>query len=195
LKKFRPLLAVLTAALAAVLWVLRPHRPVPSVPSFPLSDFSSVDARTEKPLGLKDLKGRPWLAGFVFTRCGGPCPRITARMAGLQKELPAEVRFVTFTVDPVFDTPAVLRRYAEEFKADPDRWSFLRVEPESVQGLLREGFRLPYGQGNGKDPSNAVIHTAKLVLVDGEGRVRGFYEPSDAYLAARLREDLKKLSS
>ena len=91
-----------------------------------LSDFSLVE-RSGEALGLADLKGKVWLAGFVFTHCAGPCPLISAQMSALQRPLAEfeDVRLVSLSVDPERDTPAVLSDYARRYEADPDRWLFL----------------------------------------------------------------------
>jgi cytochrome oxidase Cu insertion factor (SCO1/SenC/PrrC family) len=77
---------------------------------FPVPDFKFTE-RSGKPVAKADLAGKVWVASFVFTRCPGPCPAVTATVARLQKELSddANIRFVTFTVDPERDNPAELR--------------------------------------------------------------------------------------
>ena len=69
-----------------------------------LPDFRLVE-RSGRPLSLADLKGRPWVAEFIFTQCAGACPAMTARMARLRRDVPPDVQFVSFTVDPAHDTP------------------------------------------------------------------------------------------
>src|SRR5688572_12626928 len=75
----------------------------------------------------RDLKGRVWVADIIFTRCAGPCPRMTEEMSKLQSAFsPSDpLAFVTLTTDPDHDTPAVLKTYSEKFVADPARWHFL----------------------------------------------------------------------
>jgi protein SCO1 len=102
-------------------------------------------------LSLADLQGKVWVADFVFTRCGGPCPRLTRAMARLQGSFPADapVRLVSFTVDPSYDTPAILAEYASRFGADPARWFFLTGETSAVQHLILESFRLALKENTG----------------------------------------------
>src|SRR5262249_55172554 len=67
-----------------------------------------------------DLLGKPWVACFIFTRCAGPCPRVSEQMQILQNRLKGiDVRLVSFSVDPDRDTPEDLRKYAKVYKADP----------------------------------------------------------------------------
>src|SRR5262245_51408242 len=72
---------------------------------------------------LGDLRGKVWVADIIFTRCAGPCPKMTEEMKTLQAAFGAgeKVRFVTLTTDPEHDTPKVLQRYAEKSNADPAR--------------------------------------------------------------------------
>ena len=132
-------------------------------------------------VSLRDLHGRVWVADIIFTRCPGPCPRMTEEMARLQSRFAArdDFRLVTLTTDPEFDTPAVLERYAGRFKADPSRWYFL-TGPKSEIGALAQG-SLKLGAEEKKpdeqqNPADLFIHSTVFVLVDKAGKVRGFYE-------------------
>src|SRR5438270_4449000 len=106
----------------------------------PVGEFALTD-RNGEVVRDADLRGKVWIASFVFTRCTGPCPQVTASVARLQDELKnqPDVRFVTFTVDPEHDQPEVLARYATNFKADADRWLFLTGSQEKIYALLHEG--------------------------------------------------------
>jgi protein SCO1 len=126
-----------------------------------------------------DLLGKVWIASFVFTRCTGPCPQVTTSIARLQNDLKneADVRFVTFTVDPEHDHPEELTRYADNFKADAERWLFLTGKEEDIYRLLREGFHVPVEQNRGeaRTDGNEVMHSTRLVVVDRRGHVRGYF--------------------
>ena len=94
-------------------------------PEAGIDDFSLTE-RSGKTVIKEDLLGKPWVACFVFTRCAGPCPRVSGQFYQLQKDLKdLDFRLVTFTVDPKNDTPEVLARYAESVGADPEKWLFL----------------------------------------------------------------------
>lgn len=144
------------------------------VPEFQLTE------RSGKTVTRDDLKGKVWVAAFVFTRCSGPCPQITGNMARLQKELAdlPDVRLVTISVDPERDTPAVLQEYAKNFGADPERWLFLTGDKAAVHSLVEKGFRLGVTEtkGTARTPGNEVDHSTKLVLVDKQGRIRGYFD-------------------
>src|SRR5215470_9833230 len=84
------------------------------VPAFDLTE------RSGRTVSDQSLRGKVWVAAFVFTRCTGPCPQVTATMARLQKELNLarrdDLRLVTFTVDPERDQPKELQDYARHFQ-------------------------------------------------------------------------------
>ncbi len=143
---------------------------------WPVAPFQLIE-RAGAPITLDTLKGRPWIAGFVFTRCTGPCPRITANMRKLQDELAgSDVRLVTFTVDPLHDTPQVLEAYAKTFGADPVRWLYLTGPLEEVRKVSFESFRLPFERDDAQPAGQLVAHRTVLTVVDREGQIRGYYE-------------------
>src|SRR6478609_2142992 len=98
---------------------------------YPVPDFSLTD-QTDRTIALQELKGKVWVADFIFTNCGGTCPVMTEKMRTLQTALPAGVRMVSFTVDPDRDTPKVLAAYAAEHGATRDRWLFLTGEKQAL---------------------------------------------------------------
>lgn len=137
------------------------------------------------------------MADFIFTRCGGACPAMTARMARLRRELPDEVVFVSFTVDPANDTPEVLARYAANFKADV-RWRFLTGPQRDLYALSTDGFKLaamevPPSQQKAGEGDGPFLHSSKFVLVDREGEIRGYYDSEDEDELKNLRSDVGRL--
>lgn len=160
-----------------------------------LPDFSmtAVGPETEAPFGRGDLLGKVWIAGFVYTSCGGPCPLITGRMAELAGTLPAGVSLLTVTVDPEGDTPERLRAYAKARQADPRRWVFLRGGAKATYELLYAGFRLPMSTDPSAPKEARVLHSTKLVLVDAAGSVRGYYDALNDLDAHSLARDARAL--
>jgi cytochrome oxidase Cu insertion factor (SCO1/SenC/PrrC family) len=145
-------------------------RTVPPDDLGPIGDFSLTE-RDGQTVTNADLAGKVWVASFVFTRCTGPCPQISGTMARLQQELPAEVVLVTITADPDRDDADELKKYAEQFGADPERWLFLTGPRDAIRGLSEKGFHLALGEDRGE-----IMHSTKLVLVDRRGHIRGYYD-------------------
>ncbi|HEX7186481.1 MAG TPA: SCO family protein [Thermoanaerobaculia bacterium] len=185
---------LLGIALAALWQLLNRPAPPPVLGQVPDFALTNRDGRTVR---RADLAGAPWVADFIFTRCGASCPMMSMRMARLESDLPDDlgVRLVSFTVDPEYDTPQVLRRYAESFGA-PGRWLFLTGTREELHRLSIEGFKLavddsPAVAASAEEP---ILHSTRFVLVDGEGRIRGYYEAFDEESVERLERDLKALA-
>src|SRR5262245_19865914 len=135
-----------------------------------------------------DLLGKPWVACFIFTRCAGPCPRVSEQMQILQNRLKGiDVRLVSFSVDPDRDTPEELRRYAEFYKADPERWWFLPGDKEVIYRLIRKSFRMIVDEDPKQIPGFEIIHSLEIMYVDAEGVVRGRFNAQNDIDMAKLR--------
>ncbi|MBI4354701.1 MAG: SCO family protein [Candidatus Omnitrophica bacterium] len=146
-----------------------------------------------EPVALDALLGHVWIADFIFTRCAGQCPMLTKEMSQLAHAFQSDpsVQFVSFTVDPRYDTPEVLSRYVAASGVSSDRWIFLTGEEEAIQRLSQEGFRLAMGAEG--PPEEPITHSSRLVLVDRDGAIRGYYEAADARDLAQLRRDAQRL--
>jgi cytochrome oxidase Cu insertion factor (SCO1/SenC/PrrC family) len=160
----------------------------------PVAGFVLTDQNGER-FGLEDLLGKPFVAAAIFTTCAGPCPRITGHMKKLQDELAGtDVRLVSISVDPQYDTPEILSDYAERWGADTGRWSFLTGEKKAVFDLVQQGLWLAVQD----DPEAArgfhVTHRTSIVAVDRKGERRGWYEGSDPGEVELLIERMRFLS-
>jgi protein SCO1/2 len=190
----RPLLWVaVLAALAAwpLIWSLRTPLPAPPPVLGTIPPFDLVDQGGRR-FGSRELAGRVWVASFVFTRCQTVCPRITAQVARVQertRELEPALRLVSFSVDPDHDTPERLAEYARAHRANPRVWTFLTGPAPAVRETVERGLRVSMGK-DPADPSPAGIsHGSHLVLVDGAGRIRGYYDPEDPGAVDRVVRD------
>lgn len=162
-----------------------------------LSDFEFVE-QSGKPFGSRDLRGKLWIADFIFTRCAGPCPIMTQKMSKLQsafQKIP-DLKLVSFSVDPEYDSPKVLTEYAKQFHAERAQWVFLTGKTEAVYKLARESFKLSVGKDRDQQTNseNGILHSIHFILVDGVGRIRGYYDSSDPQTHARLLSDAGILS-
>lgn len=151
-----------------------------------VSSFALLDQQG-KTYTLANLRGKVWVANFIFTRCAGPCPR----MSGKMKELAAgftgdEVRFISFTIDPDYDKPPVLAEYAKRFGAVSGRWVFLTGERAELQKLGRASFML-------NDVDGSMQHATQFALVDRAGRIRGYYMSEHVDQMQLLRSHITEL--
>lgn len=159
---------------------------ISQIPEFTLTDQNG------KKVTLDDLKDNVWIADFIFTTCGGPCPLMTDRMREVQQEIVKRnlprVKTVSFTVDPETDTPKVLKEYAEYKQAEKYDWHFLTGEQQTIHKMCFEAFKMPVRPG---DESHEVQHSPRFVLVDQKGRVRGYYEAvTDEELIKRFNGEI-----
>ncbi len=168
----------------------------PAPPLEPLAQLPPFTLTTERnePLSLGDLEGSVWVAGFLFTRCQGICPRLAVSLHTLQEELdPGDPwRLIAFSVDPDHDQPGILAAYGEAHGADPSRWTFLTGPRETLWDLIGTGFLLGVAEG-GPEDTELIVHTQKLVLVDRSGTIRGYYDGLDAQDLERLLRDTRRV--
>ena len=173
-----------------VVWALRTPLPPPPPVLSTLPAFQLVDPGGQ-PFGSRDLEGRVWVASFVFTRCQDACPSVTRVLALVQaraRNLEPAFHLVSFSVDPDHDTPAVLAGYARGVRASPRMWTFLTGPGEEVRQAVVRGLRVQVDGAPGRAPAE-ISHGTALVLVDGRGRVRGYYDPEEPDVVDRLVRD------
>ncbi|MBI4004366.1 MAG: protoheme IX farnesyltransferase [Candidatus Omnitrophica bacterium] len=154
--------------------------------------FSLIDQRGQS-VTRETFQGRVWLADFIFTSCAGQCLLMSDAMRSLQQAFPQEpgLAFVSFSVDPIRDTPGVLAAYAQRYGADA-RWRLLTGPRDDLHALSLNGFRLSVGE-QPEVAREPILHSVRLVLVDRAGAIRGYYDATDAAAMARLRQDIPRL--
>lgn len=160
-------------------------------------DFAFV-SQTGDSVRVRDLRGRVWIGDFIFTNCASSCPMMSAQVQRLEGALGdvQGLRFVSFSVDPERDTPEKLAEYARGYKADVERWLFLTGDKAAMRSLAIDGFHLPLDDAKPEDiaqGAEAVLHSTRLTLVDGQGRIRGYYDGLDAKAVDRLGQDVRRL--
>jgi protein SCO1/2 len=154
-----------------------------TLPAFALTD------QVGQPFGTRDLKGKVWVADFIFTACQGSCPLLSQKMALVAKrarQLGPDFHLVSLTVDPERDTPAELAKYAARYGANPHKWSFLTGPMSVIQGAVVDGFKVGMGREKVGDFWE-IFHGEHLVLVDRDLRIRGYF-PATADGLDRLME-------
>lgn len=181
----------------------RPQQSVGTQPSNQAADYGAVAdfAFTDQEgqlVGLKELHGKIWIADFVFTRCMGPCPMLTSRMATLQKDMAnvPNLKFVSFTVDPDHDTPEVLSKYAQTYEADPARWYFLTGPKPKIYELIRTSFHLAVEPQPSATPSiTDILHSTYFVLVDKTGHVRAYVNTDEEGWSDKIKNNIHALAN
>jgi protein SCO1/2 len=161
-----------------------------------LSDFQLVD-QSGAPFGSRELRGRAWVANFIFTRCATVCPAFTAKMAELQTRtasLGDKLRLVSFSVDPDYDKPPVLAAYAQKFRADHTRWTFLTGGTNDVKRTVVDGLKILMQENpQAENVGESILHGSHFVLLDAEMRVRGYYDSNDVDATERLVRDIDRV--
>lgn len=160
-----------------------------------VGEFSAVKQSGED-FNVSDLEGNWWVADFIFTNCTTVCLPMTANMTKLQDMLEEEglddVKLVSFSVDPEYDTPEVLTEYAEETGADLDRWSFITgYEFEEIESFAKDTFKVwvaPPEEG-----SDQVQHATYFALVSPDGIIENHYSGTEEEQMENILNDIKKL--
>ncbi len=160
-------------------------------------DFSLTN-QSGATVTLETFKGKVWVGDIIFTRCPGPCRKMTREMARLQDLWPKEtgVRFVSMTSDPGFDTPAVLARFAKEHKVDFDRWHFLTGPKQEIVDLAVGSLKLTTidkEEAQRESINDLFIHSTIFVIVDKRGQVRATVETDNPDGLTRARQIVDEL--
>jgi protein SCO1/2/putative membrane protein len=143
----------------------------------PIGAFSLTE-RSGRIITLDDLRGKVWVAHFFFRCCTQGCPQTTASMVELQRAFAGNPRvmLVSFTLDPETDTPEELKTFAAEHGADPKQWLFLTGDEKTIHTLVEKSFLQSVAKTGDPDPGKKILHTFRLMVVDGDGRIRGYID-------------------
>lgn len=136
---------------------------------------------------LSALRGNILIAHLFFTRCHGPCPLMLERMRMLHRQVPEKVHFVSITVDPEHDTPAILKSHAKKYTSDHRRWHFLWGEKLAIRALAQKQFKLAHDD-------QPTLHSTRFVLIDQQGYIRGYYNSHDVEDIEQLTQDIEILA-
>lgn len=141
---------------------------------------------------LSDWKGKIVVADFFFTHCPVVCPKMTRNLRTVQQAYPNDTSLLlcSFSVDPERDSVGRLMNYARQAGIGGN-WKLITGDKRMIYSLARSSFLLVATEGDG-GPDD-FIHSEKLVLVDPDKRIRGFYKGTDEAEARRLISDIKKL--
>jgi protein SCO1/2 len=165
-----------------------------TVPNWKLTDENGNDFLGES------LKEKIYVADFFFTRCETICPKMSTELTRVQDTFlqSNEVQFASFSVDPTHDTPEILREYAKRYDAKSGKWHFLTGTKTQIYPLAIKGYFVPLADASEYDkavktPDETFIHSERLILVDKEGHIRGFYDGTDKKDVDRLILEIRVL--
>jgi protein SCO1/2 len=172
--------------LVAVMFGLQQARRESGPPLPVISGISQFQLTNQlgRAVTLGDLRGKVTVANVIFTRCPGPCLTMSRQFAGLQRKLSTdgEVRLVSLTIDPEFDTPEILRRYGEKLGTDPDRWWFLTGGLQELRRLAIDDFKFvarPKAEEQMESKDDLFIHSTYFMILDRKARLRAVVESAE----------------
>jgi protein SCO1/2 len=157
-----------------------------------VGDFNLIDSDS-MPVSQAVAKGKISVVDFFFTTCGTICPRMSNQMMRVQHKYrdDNDVVILSFTVDPLNDTPSRLKAYAQKHQAVAGKWYFITGDKEQIYRLAKESYFLNALET--PDATEAFLHSEKFLLVDKQGRIRGIYDGTDHFEVKRLIEDIEAL--
>ena len=163
----------------------QPAKELPEIGNIPQFEFTNSDGNT---VTLDNLKGKVWVADFIFTTCTMACPMMTGNMNIVHKKFKKNdnVRLVSISVYPEYDTPEVLKNYASRYDADTEKWLFLTGKEDAVKDIIRDGFKIG-------DYEDIIFHSEKFALVDKKGIIRAYYNGMKSEDMKQLKKDIDVL--
>ena len=161
------------------------QEPLPVIGSIP--EFEFIDSEGQS-VNLNTLKGKVWVADFIFTTCTMACPIMTGNMNTIHKKYKKndDLRLVSISVYPEYDTPEVLKEYASQYNANTDKWHFLTGKETTVKNVIKNGFKIG-------DYEDIIFHSEKFALVDKNGMIRSYYNGMKTEDMDKLKKDINRL--
>ncbi len=159
--------------------------------------------RDGKTVHLSELRGKIWVAGYLYTDCPSACLGLAAYMADLNKSYGdhGDFHLVSISLNPAGDTPEKMDAFVKKSGVDADNWWFLTGDEEQIRKYMLRFFQM-YAVIENKEPeviaaNGKFSHDQRLVLVDGKANVRGYYRVMDAQMGTmelqRLKDDIQRL--
>jgi len=185
---FRIKIYVAVAIFLAITYFFKNTNQADSLPVIGgIPDFEFIDSEG-RDVGLSTLKGKVWVADFIFTTCTMACPIMTGNMNIIHKKYKKndDIRLVSISVYPEYDTPEVLKKYASQYEANTDTWHFLTGNESTVKEVIRDGFKIG-------DYEDIIFHSEKFALVDRNGMIRAYYNGMKSEDMKKLKKDINNL--
>tara|TARA_B110000014_G_scaffold80451_1_gene55216 strand:+ start:387 stop:968 length:582 start_codon:yes stop_codon:yes gene_type:complete len=187
-QKIRFIIYGIVAVILLVTFLFKESSTLDDLPiSGSVPDFEFTDSNGET-ISREDMEGKVWVADFIFTTCTMACPIMTGNMNIIHKSFKDDnnVRIISISVYPEYDTPEVLKEYASRYDANTDRWHFLTGPEELVKNIIKTGFKIG-------DYEDIIFHSEKFALVDVKGNIRGYYSGMETEDMSKLKKDIKRL--
>lgn len=167
-----------------------PRQEIPAYGS--IASFQLVD-QSGQAFSQDQLSGRYWVVNFMFTRCPTICPALTRTMSQVGHRWRKEdrVQFLSVSVDASYDTVERLQDYIRSQQLRTDNWKFLTGPPEDIRTLCLESFKLALAED--MDANGDITHSSRMVLLDPQGQIRGYFEGQDAADLDRLHTTIEHL--
>ena len=172
-------------------WIKQNDPGYSTIHRIPAFSFTNQDGET---VTEKTVGGKIYVANFIFTRCAGICPKMTANMSILQEKFKndGDVLFLSHSVTPESDSVPVLKKYALAKGVISGKWHLLTGKQEDIYRLAKKeyfaGDTIGYYQ-----TGNEFLHTENFILVDKHRRIRGVYNGTLVIEMERLEDDIKSL--
>lgn len=161
-----------------------------------IGNFSFLNQDGKK-ITQKEVEGKVYVAEYFFTTCKSICPLMNTQMKRVQERYSSvkNLKILSFTVDPEVDSVEQMKSYASGHGAIPGKWHFLTGDKKELYSLARKSFFIlkPAEAQNLGDGGSDFIHTNNFVLVDREGRIRGYYNGTSHEEVDKLLLDIEKL--
>ncbi|MDZ4819932.1 MAG: SCO family protein [Planctomycetota bacterium] len=149
-------------------------------------DFN-MTTQNNQPFSAKSMTGKVWVVSFFFTNCTWKCLEQNQALSKLQKELnDPEIQFVSITCDPTRDTPEVMRKYAEQFNADPEQWLFVTGNMTQIQNLAKNQFLMSINQ---------QTHSERALVIGPDGKILDFFDTLEPNEMKKMKAFLLKLKA
>ena len=185
---FRIKIYVVVAIFLAITYIYKNTNEQDSLPVIGgIPNFEFIDSEG-RDVGLSTLKGKVWVADFIFTTCTMACPIMTGNMNIIHKKYKKndDLRLVSISVYPEYDTPEVLKKYASQYEANTDTWHFLTGNESTVKEVIKDGFKIG-------DYEDIIFHSEKFALVDRNGMIRAYYNGMKSEDMKKLKKDINNL--
>jgi protein SCO1/2 len=190
------IVAIAVTAIALPLWQAKHHVPdlddYGVVPKFALTDESGATLTEDA------LRGHVSIVDFIFTRCDSICPLSSMKMHRLQEETSdqPDIKLLSFSVDPDYDTPPRLAEYAKKFEADSGRWHFVTGPITAMKKVVTDAMMISMDRDGRTQPNGApnIVHQPHFLLIDRDLHIRGLYDSTEPVRLEALLRDARDLA-